>query len=40
MISWSDILECVAAVDARATSSSEFNRTGEVGGVGEGDLLS
>ena len=40
MISWSDILECVAAMDARATSSSEFNRTGEVGGVGEGDFLS
>ena len=40
MISWSDILGCVAAVDARATSRSEFNRTREVGGVGEGDLLS
>ena len=40
MISWSDVSGCVAAVDARATSSSEFNRTGEVGGVGEGDLLS
>ena len=40
MIDWYDIFEYVAAVDARATSSSEFNHIGEVGGVGEGDLLS
>ena len=26
-------------MDVRATSSSEFSRTGEVGEVGEGDLL-
>ena len=40
MISWSDILGYVAAVDTRATSNSGFNRTGEVEGVDEGDLLS
>jgi hypothetical protein len=40
MISWSDVSVCIAAVDVRATSSSEISRTGEVGEVGEGDLLS
>ena len=40
MISWSGILGYVAAVDTRATSNSGFNRTGEVGGVDEGELLS
>ena len=40
MISWSDILGYVAVVDTRETSNSGFNRTGEVGGVDEGDLLS
>ena len=40
MISWSDILGYVAAVDTRATSNSGFNRIGEVGGVDEGNLLS
>ena len=40
MISWSEIVGYVAAVDTRATSNSEFNRTGEVGGVDEGDLIS
>ena len=39
MIRWSDVLGCMAAVDTRATSGSGFNRTGEVGGVGEGDFL-
>ena len=40
MISWSDILGLVAAVDTRANSNSGVNRIGEVEGVGEGDLLS
>ena len=39
MIIWSDVLGCIAAVDTRATSGSGLNRAGEVGGVGEGDLL-
>ena len=40
MIGWSEILGYVVVVDTRATSNSEFNRTGEVGVVDEGDLLS
>ena len=40
MISWSDNLGFVAAVDTRATSNFGVNRIGEVEGVGEGDLLS
>ena len=40
MVNWSEILGYVAAVDTRATSDSGFKRTGEVGGVDEGDLLS
>jgi len=40
MISCSDILGLVAAVDTRATSNSGVNHIGEVEGVGEGVLLS
>ena len=39
MMSWSDILGYVAVMDTRATPNSGFNRTREVGGVDEGDLL-
>ena len=39
MVYWSKILGYVAVVNIRATSGSGFKRTGEVGGVDEGDLL-
>ena len=40
MVDRSEILGCVAAVDTRATFISGFKRSGEAGGVDEGDLLS
>ena len=40
MVDWSEILGYEAAVNTQATFDSGFKRTGEVGGVDEGDLLS
>ena len=40
MVDCSEMSGCVVAVDTRATSNSGFKCNGEVGGDGEGDLLS
>jgi len=40
IVDWSEMSGSVAVVDTRATSNSGFKCNGEVGGDGEGDLLS